>query len=131
MPSLLSLGNNYSGPGPNYNNQQSYQQGRYNDRPARQNMKNQRPQPYNKVCLKVNQTTVISVKSPMGETLIHKLRYMVITNQILQHVRCLTYTWKIKVRLQLSEIRPSSFTLFLQREYSHSKTLHEIYLFFD
>ncbi|XP_003427391.1 zinc finger protein on ecdysone puffs isoform X2 [Nasonia vitripennis] len=47
VPSLLSLGNNYSGPGPNFNNQQNYNQGRFNDRTGRQNIKPQRPQPYN------------------------------------------------------------------------------------
>ncbi|XP_011703945.1 PREDICTED: zinc finger protein on ecdysone puffs isoform X2 [Wasmannia auropunctata] len=49
VPSLMSLGNNYSGPGPNYPNQQNYSSGRFNDRPARHPMKNQRPQPYNKM----------------------------------------------------------------------------------
>lgn len=49
VPSLMSLGNNYSGPGPNYANQQNYSSGRFNDRSARHPMKNQRPQPYNKV----------------------------------------------------------------------------------
>lgn len=49
VPSLMSLGNNYSGPGPNYPNQQNYSSGRFNDRPARHPIKNQRPQPYNKV----------------------------------------------------------------------------------
>jgi len=49
VPSLMSLGNNYSGPGPNYPNQQNYSSGRFNDRSVRHPMKNQRPQPYNKV----------------------------------------------------------------------------------
>ncbi|KAG5348141.1 PEP protein, partial [Acromyrmex charruanus] len=51
VPSLMSLGNNYSGPGPNYPTQQNYSSGRFgsNDRPARHPMKNQRPQPYNKM----------------------------------------------------------------------------------
>ncbi|XP_011870267.1 PREDICTED: zinc finger protein on ecdysone puffs [Vollenhovia emeryi] len=49
VPSLMSLGNNYSGPGPNYPNQQNYSSGRFNDRVARHPMKNQRPQPYNKM----------------------------------------------------------------------------------
>ncbi|XP_011168417.2 zinc finger protein on ecdysone puffs isoform X2 [Solenopsis invicta] len=49
VPSLMSLGNNYSGPGPNYPNQQNYSSGRFNDRPARHPLKNQRPQPYNKM----------------------------------------------------------------------------------
>ncbi|XP_018392387.1 PREDICTED: zinc finger protein on ecdysone puffs isoform X1 [Cyphomyrmex costatus] len=49
VPSLMSLGNNYSGPGPNYPNQQNYSSGRFNDRPVRHSMKNQRPQPYNKM----------------------------------------------------------------------------------
>lgn len=45
----MSLGNNYSGPGSNYPNQQNYSSGRFSDRPARHPIKNQRPQPYNKV----------------------------------------------------------------------------------
>lgn len=45
----MSLGNNYSGPGPNYPNQQNFSSGRFSDRPARHPIKNQRPQPYNKV----------------------------------------------------------------------------------
>ncbi|XP_076171007.1 protein on ecdysone puffs isoform X2 [Ptiloglossa arizonensis] len=49
VPSLLSLGNNFSGPGPNFSNQQNFQSGRFNDRPVRHPMKNQRPQPYNKM----------------------------------------------------------------------------------
>ncbi|XP_031826369.1 protein on ecdysone puffs isoform X2 [Nomia melanderi] len=49
VPSLLSLGNNFSGPGPNFPNQQNFQSGRFNDRPVRHPMKNQRPQPYNKM----------------------------------------------------------------------------------
>ncbi|XP_076286290.1 protein on ecdysone puffs isoform X1 [Lasioglossum baleicum] len=49
VPSLLSLGNNFSGPGPNFPNQQNFQSGRFNDRPIRHPMKNQRPQPYNKM----------------------------------------------------------------------------------
>ncbi|XP_043249040.1 zinc finger protein on ecdysone puffs isoform X2 [Colletes gigas] len=49
VPSLLSLGNNFSGSGPNFSNQQSFQSGRFNDRPVRHPMKNQRPQPYNKM----------------------------------------------------------------------------------
>ncbi|XP_032676926.1 zinc finger protein on ecdysone puffs [Odontomachus brunneus] len=49
VPSLMSLGNNFSGPGPNYSNQQSFSSGRFNDRPARHNLKNQRQQPYNKM----------------------------------------------------------------------------------
>lgn len=49
VPSLMSLGNNYSGPGPNYPNQQNFSSGRFSDRPARHPIKNQRPQPYNKV----------------------------------------------------------------------------------
>ncbi|KAL0100834.1 hypothetical protein PUN28_019310 [Cardiocondyla obscurior] len=49
VPSLMSLGNNYSGPGPNYPNQQNYSSGRFNDRSTRHPMKNQRPQPYNKM----------------------------------------------------------------------------------
>ncbi|KAL7307053.1 hypothetical protein TKK_0000794 [Trichogramma kaykai] len=48
VPSLLSLGNNFNAPNSNYNNQQNYNQGRF-DRIGRQNMKNQRPQPYNKM----------------------------------------------------------------------------------
>ncbi|XP_076248142.1 protein on ecdysone puffs [Calliopsis andreniformis] len=46
VPSLLSLGNNFSGPGPNFPNQQNFSSGRFNDRPVRHPMKNQRPQPY-------------------------------------------------------------------------------------
>ncbi|KAI4484612.1 hypothetical protein M0804_007178 [Polistes exclamans] len=49
VPSLLSLGNNFSGPGPNFPNQQNFSSGRFNDRPVRHPVKNQRPQPY-KVC---------------------------------------------------------------------------------
>lgn len=49
VPSLLSLGNNFSGPGPNFPNQQNFSSGRFNDRPVRHPMKNQRPQPYNKM----------------------------------------------------------------------------------
>ncbi|XP_015429920.1 PREDICTED: zinc finger protein on ecdysone puffs isoform X2 [Dufourea novaeangliae] len=49
VPSLLSLGNNFSGPGPNFSNQQNFQSGRFNDRPVRHPMKNQRTQPYNKM----------------------------------------------------------------------------------
>ncbi|XP_050447534.1 zinc finger protein on ecdysone puffs isoform X2 [Cataglyphis hispanica] len=49
VPSLMSLGNNYSGPGSNYPNQQNYSSGRFSDRPARHPIKNQRPQPYNKM----------------------------------------------------------------------------------
>ncbi|XP_076675727.1 protein on ecdysone puffs isoform X3 [Andrena cerasifolii] len=49
VPSLLSLGNNFSGPGPNFQNQQNFSSGRFNDRPVRHPMKNQRPQPYNKM----------------------------------------------------------------------------------
>ncbi|XP_068982374.1 zinc finger protein on ecdysone puffs isoform X1 [Bombus flavifrons] len=49
VPSLLSLGNNFSGPGPNFPNQQQFSSGRFNDRPVRHPMKNQRPQPYNKM----------------------------------------------------------------------------------
>ncbi|XP_011502532.1 PREDICTED: zinc finger protein on ecdysone puffs [Ceratosolen solmsi marchali] len=49
VPSLLSLSNNYSGPGPNFSNQQSFNQGRFNDRAGRHNIKNQRLQPYNKM----------------------------------------------------------------------------------
>ncbi|XP_043497260.1 zinc finger protein on ecdysone puffs [Polistes fuscatus] len=46
VPSLLSLGNNFSGPGPNFPNQQNFSSGRFNDRPVRHPVKNQRPQPY-------------------------------------------------------------------------------------
>ncbi|XP_012233540.1 zinc finger protein on ecdysone puffs [Linepithema humile] len=49
VPSLMSLGNNYSGPGPNYPNQQNYSPRRFSERPVRHPMKNQRPQPYNKM----------------------------------------------------------------------------------
>ncbi|XP_015598226.1 zinc finger protein on ecdysone puffs isoform X2 [Cephus cinctus] len=49
VPSLLSLGNNFGGPGPNFHGQQNYSPGRYNDRPMRHPMKNNRPQPYNKM----------------------------------------------------------------------------------
>ncbi|XP_014478148.1 PREDICTED: zinc finger protein on ecdysone puffs [Dinoponera quadriceps] len=49
VPSLMSLGNNFSGPGPNYSNQQNFSSGRFNDRPARHGLKNQRQQPYNKM----------------------------------------------------------------------------------
>ncbi|XP_076764468.1 protein on ecdysone puffs isoform X2 [Xylocopa sonorina] len=49
VPSLLSLGNNFSGPGPNFPNQQNFSSGRFNDRPVRHPMKNQRAQPYNKM----------------------------------------------------------------------------------
>ncbi|KMQ93989.1 zinc finger protein [Lasius niger] len=55
VPSLMSLGNNYSGPGPNYPNQQNYSSGRFSDRPARHPAKNQRPQPYNKTAKKEQQ----------------------------------------------------------------------------
>ncbi|XP_011350658.1 zinc finger protein on ecdysone puffs isoform X2 [Ooceraea biroi] len=46
VPSLMSLGNNYSGPGSNYPNQQNYSSGRFNDRTTRHPLKNTRPQPY-------------------------------------------------------------------------------------
>ncbi|KAK0177643.1 hypothetical protein PV328_001677 [Microctonus aethiopoides] len=49
VPSLLSLGNNMNGPGSNFRGQQNFSTGRFNDRPMRPNMKNQRQQPYNKM----------------------------------------------------------------------------------
>ncbi|XP_014210080.1 zinc finger protein on ecdysone puffs [Copidosoma floridanum] len=49
VPSLLSLGNNFSGPSPNFSNQQNFNQNRFVDRNIRPNMKNQRVQPYNKM----------------------------------------------------------------------------------
>lgn len=49
VPSLLSLGNNFSGPGPNFPNQQNFPLVHFNDRPVRHPVKNQRPQPFNKM----------------------------------------------------------------------------------
>ena len=51
VPSLLSLGNNMNGPGGNFGGQPNFgpSGGRFNDRAMRHPMKNQRPQPYNKV----------------------------------------------------------------------------------
>ncbi|XP_015520511.1 zinc finger protein on ecdysone puffs [Neodiprion pinetum] len=46
VPSLLSLGNNFGGPGPNFRGQQPFGPGRFNDRPMRRPMENRRSEPY-------------------------------------------------------------------------------------
>ncbi|RLU15262.1 hypothetical protein DMN91_012256 [Ooceraea biroi] len=58
VPSLMSFGNNYSGPGSNYPSQQNYSSGRFNDRTTRHPLKNTRPQPY-KRCLKRSHSKAI------------------------------------------------------------------------